>query len=72
MDWSTWIARHGALGGGLLACLIAALAWYADHRRSRRRDLDRVGFVPWTSLFFWATMAALLLLGWAARTWLAG
>ncbi|WP_334182363.1 hypothetical protein [Novosphingobium sp.] len=48
---------------GALAALVAAVAWIGDRRRMKRRDLDRVGFMPWTSVFFFALMAAVLLLG---------
>jgi len=57
---------------GLSAVVLAAVAWAGDRRRMRRRNLDRVGLMPWTSLFFWALLAALILLGLAARAWLAG
>ncbi|MDE8654096.1 hypothetical protein PYV00_20590 [Novosphingobium sp. H3SJ31-1] len=56
---------------GAIAALIAAAAWLADHRRMRRADLDRVGFMPWTTVFFWSLLAAIVLLGLAARDWLA-
>lgn len=29
------------------AALLAIVAAYLDHRRTRRRDLDRVGWAPW-------------------------
>ncbi len=54
---------------GLAATIVAALAWIADRRRMRRSDLDRVGWVPWTSLFFWALMGAVILLGLAIKAW---
>lgn len=54
--------------GSVSAC-VAALAWLLDHRRMRRRDLDRVGFMPWTGIFFWSLMAAVLLLGLSGRAW---
>jgi len=65
MDDST---RIMAVLGGLCAVL-AGVAWVADRRRHHRADLDRVGFMPWTAIFFWALMAAVLLLGLAARAW---
>ena len=30
-----------------VSAAIAAFAVFAEHRRSRRRDLDKVGWVPW-------------------------
>lgn len=56
---------------GAVAAVLAILAWVQDRRRVRRGDLDQVGFMPWTAIFFWALMAAVLLLGLSARIWLA-
>lgn len=52
---------------GIIAAILAMVAWIGDRRRMKRRDLDRVGFMPWTSVFFFALMAAVLLLGVAGR-----
>jgi hypothetical protein len=60
------------LAAGLLAVALAAAAWFADHRRMRRSDPDAVGFMPWRTLFFWAFLAAMLLLALAVREWLGG
>lgn len=57
-------------GGGALA--LAVIAWVGDRRRMRRTNLDRVGLMPWTGLFFWALLAGVLLLGLAGKAWLAG
>ena len=57
---------------GLAAALIAALAWWGDRRRVRRRDLDAVGWMPWTPVFFVALLVAVVSLGLAAKAWVAG
>ncbi len=56
---------------GCLAALLALVAWIGDRRRHARQYLDRVGFMPWTPIFFWSLLAAVLLLGLSARAWLA-
>jgi hypothetical protein len=53
-----WMAGAGAVAAG-----VALVAWIGDRRRMRRGRLDQVGFMPWTGLFFWALMAAVVLLG---------
>jgi hypothetical protein len=48
---------------GACAAVLALVAWVADYRRMRRKQLDQVGFMPWTGIFFWALMMAVVLLG---------
>ena len=57
---------------GLAAAVIAALAWWGDRRRVRRSNLDAVGWMPWTPVFFVALMVAVVSLGLAAKAWVAG
>lgn len=57
---------------GLVAAAVAGAAWIADRRRVRRSDLDAVGWVPWTGLFFASLIVACVTLGLAGRAWLAG
>jgi len=47
---------------GITAMAIAAVAWLADRRRMRRSDPDAVGFIPWATLYFWASFVGFLLL----------
>ncbi|WP_010543942.1 hypothetical protein [Sphingomonas elodea] len=48
------------IGAGV-ALLIAILAGLAEHRRRRRRDLERVGWVPWIAIQMAGLFAALVL-----------
>ena len=41
---------------GLAFLAFALLAVLGERRRHRRRDRDRVGFVPWTALFLVCAM----------------
>ncbi len=56
-----WWALAGA------AALIALLSGLAEHRRSRRRDLDRPGWMPWTLLQILAALSAVLALALALK-----
>jgi len=50
------------LWGGVAACAVIAVAsGIASWRRSRRRNLDRVGAVDWTTVQFAALFGGLLL-----------
>ena len=53
---------------GFVALVFAVVAWLGDRRRMRRRDIDAVGFMPWTPVFFWSLLLACILLGIAARS----
>ena len=44
--------------GAGIALAIALVAIFADRRRQRRDDLDRVGFMPWALIQVIAMMAA--------------
>ena len=54
------------------ATLVAVLAWWGDRRRMRRSNLDAVGWVPWTPVFFVALLVACVAIGLAVKEWLAG
>ncbi|HKX78839.1 MAG TPA: hypothetical protein VJM34_09995 [Novosphingobium sp.] len=65
-------AAHILAIAGATAVFLTVLAWIGDARRMRRADLDRVGVMPWTALFFLSLLVACVLLGLAARAEFAG
>jgi len=58
---------HPLAYAGTAALALAALAWIKDWRRRHRKDLDAVGVVDWTTVFFLAFLAGVLLLIVAAK-----
>lgn len=66
IEFREWLAVIGAS-----AVMVAVIAWTGDRLRTRRKNLDAVGFMPWTGIFFCALVVACILLGLAAREWLA-
>jgi hypothetical protein len=54
-------------GAGLL--VFAGLAMWAEIRRTRRRHPDRVGFMPWTTIFFVAALLGIALVTMAIKGW---
>lgn len=60
----------GLWAGGFL--LLAVVSLTADWRRARRKQVDRVGCMPWTPLFLaFATIGSGLMLV-AIKGWLGG
>lgn len=58
-------ANLWALAGG--AALMALLAALADRGRHRRRDLDRVGWVPWPLVQILAMLLAAIAAAFALK-----
>ncbi|MBB5685509.1 hypothetical protein [Sphingobium boeckii] len=46
---------------------IALFASFADWRRNRRRDPDKVGFMPWSFITVMGVLCALMLAGAALK-----
>jgi hypothetical protein len=64
-DWIAWY-----LLPGLAASVVAVLGWRREHARKARSQPDAVGLLDWTNVTFWASFAALVLLGAAFKGWL--
>ncbi|TIX51832.1 hypothetical protein [Alteraurantiacibacter aquimixticola] len=76
MHWPAFItfaseATHLAFwAGGFL--LLAVYALVAEKRRAKRRDIDRVGYMPWTLVFLVSAFVGSGLLVVAVKGWVAG
>jgi hypothetical protein len=46
---------------------LALIAGWADHRRSKRRDVDRPGWVPWQPILVLAMLATMVCAALAIR-----
>ena len=55
-----------------LSLLIAVIALLGERRRLRRKHIDAVGWIPWTTLSFLALFGGVVLLSFAVKGWLAG
>ena len=52
------------------ACLLfAAFTVWADKRRLKRNQFDRVGWVPWPKLFFVFALVGIVLIAMAIKGW---
>jgi hypothetical protein len=76
MDWQADLARWldedwvRFLSFALGAIALSVIGWWRDSRRKRRSDPDAVPWMPWRDVAFWASFAALLMLGAAFQAWL--
>ena len=57
---------------GAASLTVAGVALFGERRRLRRKHIDAVGWMPWTTLSVLATFAGLSLLAMAAMGWLRG
>jgi hypothetical protein len=52
--------------------LVALCSAVGERRRLRRKSIDAVGWVPWTTLFFLTFFPGAILLALAVKGWIAG
>jgi len=57
---------------GAVLLLLAFRAALGDRKRKRRRAIDAVGWVPWTTISFIAFFAGAVMLAMAAMGWIKG
>jgi len=67
-------ASDATLAGlwGIAMLLLAGLTIWADRRRLKRAEFDRVGWMPWPKLFFVCALLGIMLLGMALKGWSSG
>ena len=56
---ANWFAFHPFALIALSSFGLALIAGFADWRRTRRRHIDRVGFMPWSFITVMAAMVTL-------------
>lgn len=44
----------------LFSAMVVAISSFADWRRSRRRDINAVGFMPWTAITLLGVLASVI------------
>ncbi len=59
--------QAGLWSGCIFAVSIAAIALYGDHKRKNRRDLNRVGFMPWPLVLVLSITTAVVLAAFALK-----
>lgn len=53
---------------GIGASVLLAISLIADRRRNARKDLDKVGFMPWPLITVVATLVAAVSIGLALKS----
>ena len=72
-DWLEFAsdATMFALWGGAFL-LLSALAVWGDRRHANRRDVDKVGVMPWRDIAALSTFIGLALMSFAVVGWVSG
>lgn len=54
---------------GAFFAVVAGIASFADRKRQNRKNIESVGFMPWTAIFMWSLLIAVVLLGMAMNSY---
>jgi hypothetical protein len=55
-----YLSDHLWTGVALLSGVLVAVSSLADRRRNRRRNIDAVGFMPWTAITVMSVLATVV------------
>jgi hypothetical protein len=55
-----YLSDHLWTGVALLSGVLVAVSSLADRRRNRRRNIDAVGFMPWTAITMMSVLATVV------------
>lgn len=72
-NWITFASDatvYGLWGGAFL--LVSAVSVWGEKRRAGRKDVDRVGLMPWRDIAVLTAFVGLALMAFAAVGWLSG
>lgn len=62
MTWfdGLYWSNHFWTGASIVSGIIVLISSVADRRRHRRRDINDVGFMPWTAITVFAVLGTVL------------
>jgi hypothetical protein len=55
-----YVSNHLWTGVAILSATIVLVSSLADRRRNRRRNIDAVGFMPWTAITVMSVLATVV------------
>lgn len=58
---TNWMAFHPAIVVALLGIVVAVYGTIAERRRAKRKDIDKVGFMPWRFIVFAGMFTAMVM-----------
>ncbi|MBL0924869.1 MAG: hypothetical protein IBJ12_10450 [Sphingomonadaceae bacterium] len=55
-----YVSNHLWTGAAILSAVVVVISSLADRRRNRRRNIDAVGFMPWTAITVLSVLATVV------------